>query len=212
MTDHREQIRPTRHRLHAAMGVSALSVAAILALLDLFVDFSAGISIPGPERRQPLTVLIRPGDAELASGLALEKEAAPVRSQDATVTSVNPVERRQPVMTRSSPVLPADSEPVKDWDAMAKAAARARIDDDFRSEQSRASIWQQTRSAMFEPGEFVAQEEAPVMSGVQFRPQVHVLGLGLTIGSCFIGIPLLGVPVEQRTVAINLFVCASDSG
>jgi hypothetical protein len=66
---------------------------------------------------------------------------------------------------------------------------------------------------MFEPaGDFVVREEEPVISDFRFRPQIHVVGLGLTIGSCFIGIPIVGVPVEQRTVAINLVVCAQDSG
>jgi hypothetical protein len=66
---------------------------------------------------------------------------------------------------------------------------------------------------MFEPAnEFVVKEEEPVISDLRFIPRIHVVGLGVTIGSCFIGIPLAGVPVEQRTVAISLFVCAKDSG
>ena len=74
-------------------------------------------------------------------------------------------------------------------------------------------MWRQTHSIMFEPAnEFVVQEEEPVIPDLRFIPRIHVVGLGVTIGSCFIGLPFAGVPVEQRTVAITLFVCAEDSG
>jgi hypothetical protein len=100
---------------------------------------------------------------------------------------------------------------VTDWHAIAKSAARASVDDFFRNEESRASLWRQTRSIMFRAAsDFVVREEEPAIPDFRFTPEIHVLGLGLTIGSCFIGIPIAGVPVEQRTVAINLFVCAKD--
>ena len=74
-------------------------------------------------------------------------------------------------------------------------------------------MWRQTRSVMFAPtGEFVLKEEAPAIPDFRFRPRIHVVGLGVTVGSCFIGLPIAGVPVEQRSLAINLFVCAEDSG
>lgn len=74
-------------------------------------------------------------------------------------------------------------------------------------------MWRQTHSIMFESAnEFVVQEEEPTLSDLRFIPRIHVVGLGVTIGSCFIGLPFAGVPVEQRTVAITLFVCAEDSG
>jgi hypothetical protein len=115
-------------------------------------------------------------------------------------------------VTNSSPELPADAHPVQDWRAIAKAAARASVDEYFRNEESRASEWRQSRSIMFAPvGDFVVREEEPVLSDFRFKPQIHIVGLGVTIGSCFIGIPIAGVPVEQRTVGINLFVCATHS-
>jgi hypothetical protein len=194
------------------MGVSAFSIAVMLALLELLVDFAAGVSIPSPEHGAQLTVLIRSGSGEPGSEFTMEKKAAPSLSIQASV-SADPVDRRQEVVTLSSPEPPADSPPVQDWRAIAKAAARATVDDRFKKEKFRASMWRQTRSIMFEPvGDFVVREEEPVISDFRFRPQIHVVGLGVTIGSCFIGIPIAGVPIEQRTVAINLFVCAEDSG
>jgi hypothetical protein len=55
-------------------------------------------------------------------------------------------------------------------------------------------------------------EPDPIISDLRFKPQIHVAGIGFAIGSCFIGIPIVGVPVEQRSVAITVFVCARDSG
>ena len=103
--------------------------------------------------------------------------------------------------------------PVKDWSAIADEAAKTSVDEFVRQEESRASMWRQSRSMMFQPSnEFVVNEAEPVISDFRFIPRIYVAGLGVTIGSCFIGIPLVGIPVEQRTVAISLFVCARRSG
>lgn len=80
-------------------------------------------------------------------------------------------------------------------------------------EEVRESMWRQTHSVMFQQtNEFVPKDERPVLANLNFKPEIHVVGLGVTIGSCFVGLPLVGVPVEERTVAIRLFVCADDSG
>jgi len=66
---------------------------------------------------------------------------------------------------------------------------------------------------MFQPEiEPALRELDPILPNFRFKPQVYVAGLGITIGSCFVGIPIIGVPIEQRTVAISLFVCAKGSG
>lgn len=194
------------------MGVSAFSIAMMLALLDLLVDFAAGISMPGLRHRIELTVLNRTVDDEAGSGFTIDEEPSPSLSRQ-PIESVEPVVRHQEVVTLSAPEPPADSQPAKDWNAIAKAAATATVDDRFEKEELRASMWRQTRSMMFAPsGDFEVREEKPVISDFRFKPEIHVVGLGVTIGSCFIGIPILGVPIEQRTVAINLVVCAQDSG
>ena len=146
-------MRPTRHRLLSAMGISACIVAVLLALVGSLVDFA--------EHGGRLTILIRNGGGE----------------PNSNVTTGD-----QPV--HSSP-----------------------------QEESRTSMWRQSHSIMFQPGsDIVVREEESILSDFRFKPRVYVVGLGVTIGSCFIGIPLAGVPVEQRTVAISLFVCARNSG
>ena len=74
-------------------------------------------------------------------------------------------------------------------------------------------MWRKTHSLMFQStGGIAPKQQEPIIPDFQFKPQVHVVGLGVTIGSCFIGLPIVGVPVEERTVAIRLFVCAKDAG
>ena len=78
---------------------------------------------------------------------------------------------------------------------------------------SRMAMWRQNHAIMVKPaGSFEINEEEPVIPGFRFKPEIHVFGLGFTIGSCFIGVPLVGVPVEQRSTAITFFVCAADAG
>jgi hypothetical protein len=66
---------------------------------------------------------------------------------------------------------------------------------------------------MFQPDDdFKVNELVPILADFNFREPVGILGLGFTIGSCFIGIPLLGVPVEERSVGITLVICRNSSG
>jgi hypothetical protein len=194
------------------MGVSALVVAVMLAVLELLVGLSAHISASGLEHEHRLTVRIRSGESEHISETGTGTTAASSLPQQAAA-SADPGDRRQEAATYLPPESSAYSEPLKDWHAIANEVARASVDDYFSNDESRAAMWRQTHSIMFEPAnEFVVKEEEPVISDLRFIPRIHVVGLGVTIGSCFIGIPLAGVPVEQRTVAISLVVCAKDSG
>jgi hypothetical protein len=104
------------------------------------------------------------------------------------------------------------SPPPTDWRAIAAAEARSSVADSFRQEETRASLWRQTHSVMFQPGDtFVLQDEEPLLADFRFVYRSRVVGLGLNIGRCFIGIPIAGVPVEQRSGAITIFVCGQDS-
>jgi hypothetical protein len=115
-------------------------------------------------------------------------------------------------VTALSSELPPDSRPAQDWHAITEQAAKASVDELFRNEKFRASMWHQSYSTMFQPaGGLVAKDEQPIIEGFEFKPEIHVVGLGMTIGSCFIGIPLAGVPVEDRTVGVSLWVCAKRS-
>lgn len=50
-------------------------------------------------------------------------------------------------------------------------------------------------------------DEVQIMADLKFKEAVGVLGVGLTVGSCFVGIPLIGIPVEERSVAVRLWYC-----
>ena len=194
------------------MGISTCAVALLLALLGSLVDFVANIPRLSVEHGDRLTIYISKDEGEPKAETMPDDQAAPSVSQN-EVVSVEPRDSEQEIVTAHTLRLPADSQPAKDWHAMAEEAAKTSVDEHFRNEEFRASMWRQSRSTMFQPAsEFMLQEEEPIIPDFRFKPAIHVVGLGFTIGSCFIGIPLAGVPVEQRTVAISLFVCANDSG
>ena len=56
-------------------------------------------------------------------------------------------------------------------------------------------------------GGSVLVEETPVLEDLQLSVPAGVLGIGFTIGSCFIGVPLAGLPVEERSAAITVSYC-----
>lgn len=67
---------------------------------------------------------------------------------------------------------------------------------------------------MFKPDKsFEVTDEEPLLANIRFRRPAGVLGLGLAIGECFIGLPIVGVPLDKRsTSGLTLVVCASESG
>lgn len=215
--DSSTSVRPTRHRLLTAMGVSVCAIATLLALLESLVDFAVSVSKPGIELGDPLTVYIRNGEGEKNFDSSTDNEAVRALPQE-QVVSTEFAEIRQDVATVISPQPRADSapmelQPVKDWRAIADEAAKATVDENFAQEESRVSMWRRSHSIMFQPvNDIVVKDKEPILSNFRFKPRVYVVGLGVTIGSCFIGIPIVGVPVEQRNVAMTLFVCAQDSG
>jgi hypothetical protein len=210
-------MRPTRRRLLTAMGIATFAIAVLLASLDMLVDFAANYSDLGIEFEDPLTVHIRNGRDEPVSNLATDDQIVRPPPQE-KIDSAEVAKFHQeaaPPDSRVPPadLPPADSPPVRDWRLIAGKAAKEIVDDQFRQEKSRASMWRQSYSVMFQPGDEIAvKQEKPILADIRFIPQIHVLGIGLTIGSCFIGIPIAGVPVEQRNVAMTFFVCAQDSG
>lgn len=56
-------------------------------------------------------------------------------------------------------------------------------------------------------GEFAIREPPTVIADREFRVPLGVLGIELTIGGCFFGIPLAGIPVEERTVGPTVIFC-----
>jgi hypothetical protein len=186
------------------MGISACIVALLLVLVGSLVDFA--------EHGGRLTIFIRNGGGEPNSNVTTGDQAVHSAPRE-EIVAAEQARLQQEVAPVDSTKSPTDSPPMRDWHLIAGEAARASVVATFRQEESRTAMWQQSHSIMFQPGsDIVVREEEPILSDFRFKPRVYVVGLGVTIGSCFIGIPLAGVPVEQRTVAISLFVCARNTG
>ena len=193
------------------MGVATGIVALVLFVLGAVVSFGPGPGEADAVRDRVLSVFLR----QQKAGPTPEPEAVdqpiPPASEDAeSVTEAVPVPDEAPDPVPSEPRVVA-SAPV-DWEAEIAAAVVALESESRDREKVRQSMWRQTHSVMFEPAdEFVANDEQPVIANLHFKPEIHVVGLGVKVGSCFIGVPLVGVPVEKRTVGIRLFVCADES-
>jgi len=190
------------------MGVSACSVALLLTALGSLVDYSTGISKPSFDHGDPLIVHIQKGESEELQNLTTDNEAVhslPQEQDDSTEIE----EPQEEVRLVKSPQPPADPQPVTDWHALANEAAKTSVNEYYRQEESRASMWKQSRSTMFQPAkDMVVKEQVPILSDVRFKHRSRVLGLGINVGSCFFGIPIAGVPVEKRSVGITVFVCS----
>jgi hypothetical protein len=211
LIDNSTILRPTRNRLLIALGISACSVALLLASLGSLVNFTASILKTNIERREPLTIHIREEREEnsnLATGIDTVRSLPQKQAVSTEVADI-----QEEATSDESPETPTDSQPVKDWRALAHEAAKASVDEYFRQKESRASMWRKTHSIMFErANEIVLKDKEPILSDIRFKRRSRVLGLGINVGSCFIGIPLAGVPVEERSVGITVFVCSQDSG
>ena len=193
------------------MGVAACFVSLVLASVGFFAKFAAGTFDPA-FRSPSLTVHIKhdEDDSELQfesvdqiGSLGLREDASVAETATALedVSSVTP------------PALQFDEQLVVDWQNMIAESVASIGKEKQEREEIRAPMWRKTHSIMFRSeGSFVPKQQEPIIPDFQFKPQVHVAGLGVTIGSCFIGLPIVGVPVEERTVGIRLFVCAKDSG
>jgi len=212
LIDYSTSLRPTRNRLLTAMGISACAVALLLALLGSFVDFVVRVSKPGIEHGEPLTIHIRKGTGEEKPSSTTGNRAVRSLPQE-QVVSDEFAEIQQELAPDDSPEPPADSPPVKDWLAIADEAANASVDEYYRQEEIRASMWRRTHSMMFQlANDIVVKDEEPILSDVRFKRRSRVVGLGINVGSCFIGIPIVGVPVEERSIGIPIFVCSQNSG
>jgi len=184
----------------------------ILALLGSLIDFAVSISKPKRENGERLVVHIKKVEGENRSDLMTGDQVIRSTARE-EITSVEFAEHQQEIASVDTSEPATDAPPVKNWRGIADEAIKSSIDEYFAQEESRASMWRQSRSIMFQPtSKIVVNDKEPIISDFRFKPRVHVAGLGVTIGSCFIGIPIVGVPVRQRTVAIRLFVCAEKSG
>lgn len=114
---------------------------------------------------------------------------------------------------RSQTEPPEDSQPpVADWYAAMDQVSRSTVAEHYRLQESRNAAWRNsTRSVLIQRGEaIVARNEEPAIEDFRFALKSRVLGIGINFGSCFFGVPIAGVPVEDRTGHITLVVCAKE--
>lgn len=202
-------IRPTRNRLLAAMGVSTCVIALLLAISGLLADLALSISRSGIATSDSLILLVRMKVAASAADPPMDDDLDVSAEPDepADTPGVQPE-----LVTEDLPQPPDEPKPATDWHAMVDQVARTTVDDYYREKETMEALWRRSPSIMFEPGEeLVLKDETPVIADLRFVPEIHVLGLGFTLGSCFFGVPIAGVPVEQRSAAITLIVCADGS-
>ena len=203
--------RSTRLRLFISMGTATSAILVALLTFDVELNLELMKSTGSQERR--LTVEIR--RSELARNPDIETggrvKAQPAGDEHALNESERPatVEPRARLLPGGTAGPPLGTSPATDWNALQERIARETVDDHWRREHARASMWRQTRSVMFKPVDDagVVREEEPLLANLNFREPAGVLGVGLTFGSCFIGIPIAGIPVEERSTAITLFYC-----
>jgi hypothetical protein len=191
------------------MGVATCFVSFVLASVGFYAKFAAGTLDPA-FRSPGLIVHIKhdEDDSELQFE-SVDQIGSVELLEDASVAETATVP--EDVSSATPPALQFDEQPVVDWQNMIAETVTSIGKERQEREEIRAPMWRRTHSIMFQSaGSFVPKQQEPIIPDFQFRPQVHVAGLGMTIGSCFIGLPIVGVPVEERTVAIRLFVCAKD--
>ncbi|MEM7504138.1 MAG: hypothetical protein AAF417_19000 [Pseudomonadota bacterium] len=100
--------------------------------------------------------------------------------------------------------------PTANWYAAMEQVAQTTVDDHYTLQASRNETWRnsKTRSVVIQRGEqFVIQDDKSVVDDFEFVVRSRVFGIGFNIGRCFIGVPIAGVPVEDRTGDITVFVC-----
>ena len=186
-----------QRRLRVSLVLGAVLVLAFLSVLKMpqgiplasLADLVVTIVPAKPEA--PAETIVEP--APVALPLPADSEVS--ASQPVPVENVDPASLPQPASV--------------DLQALIAATVSNLGEEKAVEEQLRAAMWENTRSVMFQPGDELAlQEQEPVLEDFRFKPELNIAGIGLKIGSCFFGIPLVGVPVEDRSVAISVVTCA----
>ena len=186
-------------------------VALLLILLDGLVTFLPGENVSSPASDPVLSVKIYQNEAEPVPELDIVEEPIPPDVRETETTAERVPAPQEPPPSEPNDPIPTEK-PSIDWAGAINETVGALAIRKTEREDARQTMWRQTHSVMFrQSNEFVPKEQQPV-ADLHFKPELHVVGLGFKIGSCFVGVPLVGVPVEERTVGIRLFVCANDSG
>ena len=193
-----------RRRLRVCLVLGAVVIGAFLSMLNLPNE----VSFTSPARLIAVILRNEPAPAEQTS-----PPETVIPEENQALIDIQP--RVEEPKHDETPAGPGENPPAsrldKDWNAAIAEIVAVMGDERSNRENARSAMWRQTHSIMFQPDDaIVLNEQQPVLQDFRFKPQLHVAGIGMTIGSCFFGLPLVGVPVEERTVAVRLFVCAKD--
>lgn len=204
--------RQSHHRLIIAMGMSSVVILPLLEILSMLISNAVCRDAWCFEKFDILTVYIEQPKSEPVSEITLPdreiRPFPPVQKESANPLTAETAGNEHDAERDEKLYPPSDLTPVRDWYAAAKESARQIIDDRFDQEEIRKSMWRNTGSVMFkDTGEFDFHEPETVMAESKFRVPLGVLGIGITIGGCFFGIPLAGIPVERRTAGPTVIYC-----
>lgn len=196
-----------------------LAIALSTAMLMTLVAILPGFIIQHPCKDQTCF------DGKGALGVVLvEPDSEPIAEIEIPAFERRSISKVQPATTlgraletgadfsdtKRKTEAPIERTSEQDWYNKAKVSARQTVDSRMAQEEIRQSMWNATGSVMFkDSGEFDLREEQGVISDREFRIPLGVLGIGVTIGGCFFGIPLAGVPVERRTAGPNVIYCSN---
>ena len=205
-------IRQSHNRLAVAVGLSAVVTGALLEAVSTVIGNFHCSEDWCSQAQEATTVYLLPEVPEPVSENVLpDREIRQGTRMPQDVVSPGPSNRSKEGKAAKlgvDRVRPVNSTPARDWFAVARDVAEQSVADRFAHEENRASMWRRTGSVMFrDTGEFDLQEPATIIADREFRVPVGVLGLGVTIGGCFIGIPLAGIPVERRSAGPTVFYC-----
>ncbi len=181
------------------MGVAACITSIIFASLEVFLDL--GVRAPTRELAQEQSLAVQ----LLQNDPISDREPAASEEEDLPLQVEAPVAALSAEPQNETPAIPPEP---TDWQETITEFVATNRSEQIRREGSQSTMWRRTHSIMFKPEDEFVPREDPVLPNFRFKPQVRVAGLGFTVGSCFIGIPLVGVPVEERTVGVRLFVCS----
>jgi hypothetical protein len=201
-----------RDRLTITLSISTVFFLALLTL-PLEFDVCSAESCPEGEESRLIIDLVRP---VVEVGSDSPDDTAPISQSkvdeadlaEPTLADVNP--EQQESMPPDSVDQLVTTSPGTDWKAAVARVAEELGDEQFREEMLQESRWKKSRSVMFESGRRLAPIELePILSDFTFKRRV--VGLGFSLGYCFIGFPIAGIPVENRAINITLFTCGAES-
>ena len=198
-------------------------LAVILSLLAPLLDFVSVFSKTSTPTENPLEVYLDrqresmpdetgETEAEIAVPAVTESQVANLDGSESEAVTNRGEETKANDRPEPSPHEQTDATepPTANWYAAMEQVAQTTVEEHYELQATRNETWanSKTRSVVIQRGEeFVAQNDEAVVDDVEFVVRSRVFGIGLNIGRCFIGVPIAGVPVEDRTGHITVFVC-----